>query len=392
MPLSFIHTADLHLGRGLDHFPDNSLEIYEHLLKNIEKTAVENNVDFILFAGDTFNSLDVDISIKKRFLDLIKNLGKHNIEIFYACGNHDFFQSKFYKPFINERNFNIFPEYWQSYERDEAVIHGYSFNKAAFKNKMLQDYSPEVTGKTNIFCFHTNISEVSSRHENYAPSSIQEFEKFPLNSYFGLGHIHQHNLIKEGKHTIVYPGSPIPTRIVETGEKGFYLVKQNSDESFERTFIKSGAEIAEFTLDISGIEDFFEIDEIIKENMDNYTDENNSDSITPVYLSFKVTLTGRLSPELKKELVKNISENYFEREMEGAYVRDNTRSNISPDSIAEEKGLFEAMVKTYYDIDMNDLELDKNIAEHLEICDDFSFDKAKDDALQILYSMLKGDK
>jgi|GEM_PF-1379190 len=392
MPLSFIHTADLHLGRGLDHFPDDSLEIYEHLLNTIQNTATRNNVNFILFAGDTFNSLDVDISIKKRFLDLIKNLGKHNIEIFYACGNHDFFHNNFYKPFLNEKNFHIFPEYWQSYERDEAVIHGYSFNKAAFKKKMLQDYSPEVTGKTNIFCFHTNISEVSSRHENYAPSKIEEFEKLPSNSYFGLGHIHQNNLIKEGRHTIVYPGSPIPTRIIETGKKGFYLVRQNSDESFEKKFINTGTEIAEFTVDISGIENFFDIDEMIKEKTDNYTDEDDSKSITPVYLSFKVTLTGRLSPELKKELVKNISENYFEREMEGVYVRDNTRSIISPDAIAEEKGLFEAMVKTYSDMDIDEVELDKNITELLERSDDFSFDKAKDDALLILYSMLKGEK
>ncbi|TYB32926.1 MAG: DNA repair exonuclease [Flexistipes sinusarabici] len=392
MPLSFIHTADLHLGRGLDHFPDNSLEIYEHLLKTIENTATRNVVDFILFAGDTFNSLDVDISIKKKFLDLIKNLGKHNIEIFYACGNHDFFQSKFYKPFLNEKNFHIFPEYWQSYERDEAVIHGYSFNKAAFKKKMLHDYSPEVTGKTNIFCFHTNISEVSSQHENYAPSSLQEFEKFPLNSYFGLGHIHQHNLIREGKHTIVYPGSPLPTRIIETGEKGFYLVKQNSNKTFEKNFIKSGAEIAELTLDISGVEDFFEIDEMIKESMDNYTDKNNSDSIIPEYLSFKVRLSGNLSPELKKELVKNISENYFEKEVEGAYVWDNTRSNISPKLIAEEKGLFEAMVKTYYNMNMDEVALDNNITDLLEHSDNFNFDKAKNDALLILYSMLKGDK
>jgi len=392
MPLSFIHTADLHLGRGLDHFPDNSLEIYEHLLKTIETTAIKNNIDFILFAGDIFNSLDVDISIKKRFLDLIKNLGKHNIEIFYACGNHDYFQNKFYKPFLNERNFNIFPEHWQSFERNEAVIHGYSFNKAAFKKKMLQDYTPATTDKTNIFCFHTNISEISSRHENYAPSSIQEFEKFPPNSFFGLGHIHQHNLIKEGKQTILYPGSPIPTRIIETGEKGFYLVKQNSDETFEKIFIKSGTEIAEITLDITGIEDFLEIDDIIKENMDKYTDGKNLETTIPAYLSFKITLTGKLSPELKKELVKNISENYFEREMEGVYVMDNTRSMASPESIAEEKGLFEAMVKTYYNIEMDEVELDKNIAELLEYSGDFNFDKAKDDALLILYSMLKGDK
>lgn len=392
MPLSFIHTADLHLGRGLDYLPDNSLVIYEHLLKIIEETAVKNNVSFILFAGDTFNSLNVDISIKKRFLNLIKNVGKQGIEIFYACGNHDFYSEDFYKTFLKEKNFNMFPGKWKKFERDDVAIHGYSFDKAAFKERMLQDYTDVISGKTNIFCFHTNISEISSEHENYAPSKIQDYEKFPENTYFALGHIHQQSFIKEIKPTVFYSGSPLPTRITESGKKGFYLVKQKEDQSFENFLINGGSEIAELSVDISAAEEFFDIENIIKDKTDKYSENIGFDGTAPLFLSFKVILTGKISPELKNELVKNIAGNYFEEEMENIYVKDHTYPLISPEAISDEKGLFEAMVKTYYNVDMDDVEPDKNITEILENDDEFSFEKTRNDALSILYSMIKGDK
>lgn len=393
MSFSFIHTSDLHLGRGLEYIQSNPVKVYENLLEQIKQTALKNECSFILFAGDTFNSLNTDISIKKRFLDFIRYLGVHNIEVYYSCGNHDFLDEKFYEPFLRENNFHIFPETWKIFAHKNYYIHGYSFDKAAFRKNMLKDYGSYNNDLPNIFCFHTNISETNSEHENYAPTDICDYEKLPINSYFALGHIHkQKTLVNTTGKTVQYSGSPIPTRISETGQKGFFLVKYNSSNIFESEFIPSETEITEIEIDISGAGGTLEIDEKIQDLINNYETKDMKNVSFQKLTAYRIQLKGELLPEIKKELTENINDSFFENEYEKLYIIDKTYTSVSPHEIKKEKGLFEAMVRTWENLTLEDIGIDKTISELIDKEEHFDFEKNKSDALSMLYMMMKNQK
>lgn len=72
----FLHTADWHLGMKyaqLGPKADRAREIRMETVERLLKTAKEKNVDFILVAGDTFDSNEVDSNtIRELCTDLSK--------------------------------------------------------------------------------------------------------------------------------------------------------------------------------------------------------------------------------------------------------------------------------------------------------------------------------
>jgi DNA repair exonuclease SbcCD nuclease subunit len=387
MGINFIHTADLHLGRGLDFYPESSLTIYSDLLKEIAETARQNNVDFILFSGDTFNNHDVEVSIKKLFLDFIKELNADNIDIYYACGNHDYYIPAFYRPFKREKNFYIFPENWHTFYKKDLAIHGFSFYEQALKKRMLSVFPTENLSKANLFCFHTNIEELGSIHENYAPSSFDEYEKISAASYFSLGHIHKKSEWIKAKNNLVYPGSPLPTRHNETGEKGFYLVKLCSNQRFEKIFSPSVATLVESYIDISESEDILEVNSLIEETVSKTETE-----IKNRYIAHNIKLTGCVTPSVKKEILEHIADGYLYEAGRIANIEDKSLSEISPEQIAENKGLFETITEIFKTMEFEDVPLDSKVLNEYSETDIKDFNSIKRDALSVLYSMLKDDR
>lgn len=386
MGINFIHTADLHLGRGLDFYTEKSLTIYNDLLSEIAETARQNNVDFIVFSGDTFNNHDVEVSVKKLFLDFIKDLGADNIDIYYACGNHDYYIPDFYRPFEREENFHIFPENWYTFYKDDLAIHGFSFFEQALKKRMLALFSPENLSTVNVFCFHTNIEEMGSMHENYAPSSTTEYEEILAPSYFCLGHIHKKSEWIKSNNNLVYPGSPLPTRHNETGEKGFYLVKLCNNHHFEKIFIPSVAVLLDHSIDISGSEDILGINSLIEETV-----LKTESEIKNRYVSHNIKLTGYVPPSVKREILEHIANGYLYEAGKIANIEDKSLAKISPEEIAENRGLFEAIAEIFRQIEFHDVPLDNKVLNEYSEMDIKDFDSIKHDALSVLYTMLKGD-
>ena len=104
---TFIHTADLHLGRNIsvgDKSSSNVDSRYFRLkdelikrafqapltaLKNLVSVAVKNKVDFIVIAGDVFDSHTNSGELYKEFYKRLAELSRNQIRVYITLGNHD---------------------------------------------------------------------------------------------------------------------------------------------------------------------------------------------------------------------------------------------------------------------------------------------------------------
>lgn len=95
--VTFIHAADLHLDslfKGLRHVPANIFkEIQESTftaLNHLVDEAINNNVDFVLLAGDLYDHESQSLKAQIRLRRAFERLAEQNIDVFLSYGNHDF--------------------------------------------------------------------------------------------------------------------------------------------------------------------------------------------------------------------------------------------------------------------------------------------------------------
>ncbi|MDD4351861.1 MAG: exonuclease SbcCD subunit D [Candidatus Gracilibacteria bacterium] len=93
--MKFIHFADLHLGMenygkldpqtGLNSRLSDFLNSFDFLID----TAIKENVDLVVFAGDAFKTREPSPTYQRAFAERIKRLSQANIPVFLLVGNHD---------------------------------------------------------------------------------------------------------------------------------------------------------------------------------------------------------------------------------------------------------------------------------------------------------------
>jgi len=93
---SFIHTADLHLGRefkGLLHataaLEDAVHDVIYRTFEDLVSTCIERRVDFLIVSGDTFDGQNVSYKAFSVFMRGMKRLDAAGIAVYLCTGNHD---------------------------------------------------------------------------------------------------------------------------------------------------------------------------------------------------------------------------------------------------------------------------------------------------------------
>ena len=92
----FIHTADIHLDsplRGLSRYESAPVESIRSACRrafvNFVDLAIEEEVAFVLIAGDLYDGDWKDYSTGIFLSQQMGRLGQHNIRVFAVAGNHD---------------------------------------------------------------------------------------------------------------------------------------------------------------------------------------------------------------------------------------------------------------------------------------------------------------
>ena len=229
--MKFLHAADLHIDsplKGLEAYEGAPLERFRGAtraaMENLVSTAIDQQVDFVLIAGDLFDGEWRDMHTGLWTAGQFRRLAEHHIRVFLIRGNHD-------APSVVCRSIR-WPEnvYVFSHDAAETVeidelglaIHGQSFSAQAVPEDLTGQYPKPIENRFNIGLLHTSLSG-ESVHDTYAPTTAAVLASRGYD-YWALGHIHQKELVAESPY-IIMPGNTQGRHINESDAKGCYLIQ-----------------------------------------------------------------------------------------------------------------------------------------------------------------------
>ncbi len=253
-----------------------NIEYFRHAIDS----CIEEKVDFILFAGDLFDSAFPPIETLKDTFHEFRKLHEAKIKCYVIAGSHDFSVSgKTFLDVIEKAGFCEICKYEESEEEvllkpikhQNFMIYGYPGKKSGLeipslkKLKILEDYKDGF----RILMLHTTIKNVT---ENLPIDSIT-LEELPKADYYALGHIHiDFEYEHEGK-PVIYGGPTFPNNFKELQElKGgcFYIIDVEGYTKVTKKEIKY-KDIIYLELEI---EDTLSATQKIIQHLDNYNLED----------------------------------------------------------------------------------------------------------------------
>src|SRR3989344_4594831 len=242
--VKFAHMADVHLGGW--KFPEMQDLNFKSFQKAIE-ISINEKVEFLLIAGDLFDTAYPPIEILKETFAEFRKLKEFGIPCFLISGSHDYSVSG--KTFLEVleksgfcKNISIFeddgktlllkPTFFQ-----DVVFYGYPGKKtgldvADLKRVKLLDSE----GKFKILMLHTTIDKVLGTLGNL-PIDFVEADSLPETDYCALGHIH----VKMQYKNFVYPGPVFPNNFAELENLGFgsfCIYDSNAEQKFRSIELK----------------------------------------------------------------------------------------------------------------------------------------------------------
>lgn len=228
--IKFIHAADIHLDsplHGLSQYEGAPVEqvraaTRQAFTKMID-LAIDEDVNFVLIAGDLFDGDWKDFSTGLYFNSQMSRLKRKNIRVFVVSGNHDA-ESKISQTLGKIDNVHVFdskePE-TVLIEDIQVAVHGMSYAQPDIMEDISSNYPAPKQGFINIGVLHT-CANVNSSHEQYAPCSPGNLSDKGYD-YWALGHVHSHEILNQSP-LIVFSGCMQGRNIRETGEKGCCIV------------------------------------------------------------------------------------------------------------------------------------------------------------------------
>lgn len=230
MRFTFIHAADLHLGSPFIGLASNDEELAKRMatasreaLEALVQYAIQQEVAFVLIAGDVYDVDWRDMTIGHFFNREMSRLHRADIPVFLIKGNHDA-ESVITKNVPLPPNVKSFATAKAGTEEIPALrvaIHGRSFANRAVTENLALSYPLPKAGWFNIGLLHTSCTGRPD-HENYAPCSVEELLQRQYD-YWALGHVHTFEQLHAAP-PIVFSGNLQGRNIRETGPKGAVLV------------------------------------------------------------------------------------------------------------------------------------------------------------------------
>lgn len=226
----FLHAADLHLDspmRNLERYegaPAEDLRLAtRRAFENLVELALQEQVAFVLVAGDLYDSDWKDYNAGLYFIKQIQRLREADVRVYLIRGNHDALNRMTRDlpwpdnaRFLDERR----PETVRLEDLGVA-IHGQGFENASVRVDLSARYPDPIPGLFNIGLLHTSL-DGREGHDDYAPCKPEDL-RLRGYDYWALGHVHQRDVVCEGPY-IVFPGNTQGRHIRETGPKGCVLV------------------------------------------------------------------------------------------------------------------------------------------------------------------------
>lgn len=238
--MKYAHLADLHLGSWRD---PTMRELSTKAFLQALDLCQQQQVDFILFAGDIFNTSLPAIDTLKIVTKKLKELKDKDVPLYVIAGSHDFSPSgktmidvlEHAGLLINVCKGHIDQQqklhlHFTVDKKTGAKMTGILGRKGQLDAHYYQDLAREPLEQEQgykIFMFHTSISELKPKHLEQIESQPASFLPKGFNYYAG-GHIHHRTEVFLPDYgTLTYPGALFPNNFAEVekySRGGFYVV------------------------------------------------------------------------------------------------------------------------------------------------------------------------
>ena len=239
--VKFTHMADVHLGGWRqEEMQRLNFQSFQYVIQR----SIERKVNFVLIAGDLFDSAYPPIEVLKETFAEFRKLKDAKIPVFIIAGSHDYSVSgKSFLDVLEKAGFckNIHDS---EEKEDHILLHPTIYESIAFygypgkkSGLEVQDISKirlnEAPGMMKIVMLHTTLDKV----RGVLPIECVKADDLPNADYYALGHIHVDFRYKN----IVYPGPVFPNNFqeLETLQNGtFYIIDTEDEIPFEKIDIK----------------------------------------------------------------------------------------------------------------------------------------------------------
>ncbi len=227
----FLHAADIHLDspqRGLDRYEGapaaECRAATRRALENLARTAMEEEVAFVLIVGDLYDGEWNDYQTPLFLAGVMSRLRDAGIPVYLIRGNHDA-QNRMTRDLRLPENVKILsPDRAETVVQEDCgvAIHGRSFATRAVLENLARSYPARIPGLFNVGLLHTCV-DGREGHEPYAPCSLSDLRSREY-GYWALGHVHARETLHRDDPWIVFPGNVQGRHVREQGPKGCVLV------------------------------------------------------------------------------------------------------------------------------------------------------------------------
>ena len=242
--MKFAHLADVHLGYKQFNREERYKDFFNAFDDAVNK-IIDQNCDFVLIAGDLFDSIPKPHIINDA-IEILKKLKKENIPVFAIEGNHDKTERVISPIFLlsniglvnyvgfsrykangeynkNKQIGNVYLNYG---EYEDVGIYGISYRRDKENIKKLMSYI-EPSKNYNILLFHQTVLDDILKNQMYIPDvdiSYSELSCYDFD-YIAIGHIHKKYIFPNKR--MAYSGSLEMCSMSECDYKNFNRIPEN---------------------------------------------------------------------------------------------------------------------------------------------------------------------
>lgn len=243
----FAHLADVHLGGWKQPAMQNlNLQSFRTAID----VCIKERLDFVLIAGDLFDSAYPPIEILKETFGEFKRLKESKIPCFLIAGSHDYSVSgKTFLDVLEKAGFckNVSSFDFEDLKEDKngkmilrptihngIAIYGYPGKKSGLEIDELRRIKfDDCPGMFKIFMLHTTLDKAKGS----LPIDAIEADKLPKADYYALGHLHMDFQYEK----FVYPGPVFPNNFQELEDLkhgSFYIVDTDGKTPLKKVELK----------------------------------------------------------------------------------------------------------------------------------------------------------
>ncbi len=235
--MKFAHFSDCHLGG----WKDPKLTILgQKTFEQAIEYCIQEHIDFILIAGDLFNTALPSIDVIKETTRILKKAHDAHIPVYTIPGSHDFSAAgktmldvlEHAGLLINVMKYHNNQLEFITDPKTGVKLAGFYGKKGGLEKFELQELEKknlEDEPGFKIFLFHTGIQEFLPKEMGMMECSSRETLPKHFNYYAG-GHIHYIYQHKQGNSLLAFPGALFPNNFKELEEfhhGGMYIVDEH---------------------------------------------------------------------------------------------------------------------------------------------------------------------